>query len=64
MTFVIDGFRQNLSLDAASLQRSFIVLEMLGDLMSPAIYPVSFGEYGKFGDDVVVTLLLVSTQQC
>jgi hypothetical protein len=57
MTPVIGDFPQNYDIDAASLQRSFIVLEMFRPLIRPAIYGVSPLEY-------VVGLLLVGAQEC
>jgi hypothetical protein len=49
---------------AASLQRSFIVLQMFGYRIAKGIYGVSAGAYGLFANGVVVSLLLVGAQQC
>jgi hypothetical protein len=63
MMSVISDFPQIPHLDAASLQRSFIVLEMFNLLILMAIYGVCASAYGV-PEPVVATLLLIGTQQC
>jgi uncharacterized membrane protein YciS (DUF1049 family) len=64
MTFVMLDFGKKSRAGEASLQRSFIVLQMFEYRMATGIYRLSARAYGLFGNGAVVSLLLVGTQQC
>jgi hypothetical protein len=64
MTFVMLGFGKKSRAGAASLQRSFMVLQMLRYRMATGIYRVSAKAYGLFANGAVVSLLLARAQQC
>jgi hypothetical protein len=64
MTLVMLDLVKKSRVGAASLQRSFMVLQMLSYRMATGIYRVSVGAYGLFANDAVVSLLLAGAQQC